>query len=319
MEFEPKTIPEGINTSKEHPVREFLVLSAGISALVVIVVFCLAMASDYLVQFIPVEKESEWFSYEWIAESIETKEKAEEVEITEYELSKQRVEKYLLSLVDSFKDEEHQQYQFTINLIDDEIPNAFVTPGGHILVTQGLLRILTSENALAMVIGHEMGHQYHRHPLKSAGRGIVIAMGLMVLSGTDSSDLMQVFVGNTVSLTSMAFSRDQEREADTVGINLVIEKYHHASGASEFFKKIGKDPELDSNIPVFMSTHPGTEERIKFLEKFEREYTGERLPLPDFIDNYLELLDKEIKKNKAAGQCEDLESTTDPGVASCEP
>ena len=64
MDFEPKIIPEGINTGREHPLREFFVLVGGISLVVVLAVGILAASADYLVGFIPVEKEIEWFAAE---------------------------------------------------------------------------------------------------------------------------------------------------------------------------------------------------------------------------------------------------------------
>ena len=68
MDFEPKTIPEGINTSEEHPIREFVVLAGGISLIIVAIIYVLAITSDYFIQYIPVEKENEWFSYELFSE-----------------------------------------------------------------------------------------------------------------------------------------------------------------------------------------------------------------------------------------------------------
>jgi len=287
MEFEPKTIPEGINTSNEHPVREFIILAGGISLLIVLIIYLLTLTSDYLIQYIPIEKENEWFSYELFSEPDDDKDISEPK--TPEMIAREKVEVYLLSLANNLKDKNHKQFRFTVNLIEDEAPNAFITPGGHIFVTSGLLKTITSENALSMVIGHEMGHQYYRHPLKSAGRGIIIAMGLIVFSGIDGSDLMQSFIGNTAGLTNLAFSREQEREADAVGVELLIQKYKHASGASAFFKELHTNPEHKTHLPVFMSTHPGIEERIDFLEKFERDYPGKLSPLPAYVIEYINL------------------------------
>ena len=64
MDYEPKIIPEGINTSTEHPLREFFVLVSGIALVIVIVTAVLALSTDYLIQFIPLDKEHEWFSKE---------------------------------------------------------------------------------------------------------------------------------------------------------------------------------------------------------------------------------------------------------------
>lgn len=280
MDYEPKVIPEGINTSQEHPVREFLILTGGIGFLVAVIIFILVLASDYLVGYISIEKENQWFSYGEHDKSSDSKNS----EVSDNK--KREVEKYLLSIVNQLKDKNHQQFRFTVNLLDEKTPNAFIMPGGHIVVTTGLLSTVTSENALAMVIGHEMGHQYKRHTIKGMGRGIVITMGLMILTGFDDSDLIQGFVGNTAAITSLVFSREQEREADEIGVKLLLQHYRHATGATEFFRKIEVRPDSQSGTPVFMSTHPGAEERIKYLEKYELEYQGQVKPLPDFIADY---------------------------------
>lgn len=291
MEYEPKIIPEGINTSKEHPIREFFVLISVIGAAIVIIIYFLIISSDYLIQYIPVEKENEWFSSEMFEDSDDGR------AASGIDVKREKVEQYLVSLVNDFKDEEHKEFKFTVNIIEDETPNAFITPGGHIFINYGLLKYLTSENALAMVIGHEMAHQYHRHTIKGLGRGIIVAMGLMILTGFDDSSLAQSFVGSTVELTGLVFSREQEREADATGVELLIKKYKHASGSTEFFKKLLEDRGGDSKMLVFLSTHPGDNERVIFLERFEREYQGDVLPLPEFVSEYVSQVERKKSGN----------------------
>lgn len=282
MQYEPKTIPEGINTSEQHPLREFFILVGGLGALILATVFILALSADYLVQYIPIEKENEWFSADLTAQFTKSADDAPDPAI-------EKIEQYLMGIVNQLNDEAHKNYRFTIKLLDDETPNAFIMPGGHIVITHGLLKTVTSENALAMVIGHEMGHQYHRHPLRSAGRGMVIVLALLVISGSESGDLAQTFIGNTAGLANLAYSRDQEREADLTGVELLKQHYGHAQGASEFFQKIRSQPDYNSGPPVFLSTHPGTEERIEFLQAFEDKKQGDLIALPDYITDYIDL------------------------------
>jgi len=178
VKYEAKVIPEGINTSRENPLKEFSLLVGGAGLIITgIIVFAL-YASDYLVRYIPVELEQRWFSSENFSGTFTDRTKAIDQE-------RIAVESYLQELTDRLKDEQHAQFSFKVQLLDDDTPNAFITPGGNIFITLGLLKNINSENALAMVLGHEMGHQYHRHPLRSAGRGIIFMLAFLAMSGFD--------------------------------------------------------------------------------------------------------------------------------------
>ncbi len=292
MEYEPKTIPEGINTSKEHPLREFMILVSGITAVIIIIVSLLAFSTDYLMQFIPVEKENEWFTEQTINQfDLEAKQDKSNQESAALKKSRAEIEDYLQSLIAQLRHEQRPEYHFSVRLLDNETPNAFVAPGGHIFVTRGLLQSVDSENGLAMVLAHEMGHQYHRHPLRAMGRGIVISLALLVISGSETGSLAQSFISNAATLTSLTFNRDQEREADTEGVVRLQQLYGHSGGASEFFEAIQNNPDLESDMPVFMSTHPGVEERITYLREQSVGQKYKLTPLPDIIQSYL-LLDR---------------------------
>ena len=279
MEYEPKVIPEGINTSTEHPMREFIILVGSFIAIIIILISLLTYSTDYLMGYIPVEKENEWFSGEMVQQFDEQNPTEDDTAITD-------IEQYLLQLVQQLRREDQPHYTFSVRLIENKTPNAFIIPGGHIFVTTGLLENVKSENGLAMVLAHEMGHQYHRHPLRSAGRGIIISLALLIISGTESGGLAQSFIGDAALLTSLSFSREQEREADATGVELLVKHYGHAGGASEFFEALQNHPELHADIPVFISTHPGVEERISTLRDFAPANTPALIPLPGFIKQH---------------------------------
>lgn len=284
MEYEPKVIPEGINTSKEHPLREFFILVLGLAAVIVAITGLLALSTDYLMQYIPLEKEHEWFSNEVVIDK--------NVPEPDIESSLQaEVKLHLQQLVERLRQEGKPDYRFTVDLLESEEPNAFVIPGGHIFVTSGLLQSVQSENGLAMVLAHEMGHQYYRHPLRGLGRGIVISLALMVLSGVESNALVERFVGSTALLTSLGFSREQEREADLLGVNLLKKYYGHASGSIEFFETMKAKPEANSDLPGFLSTHPGVDERLELLRDYSQRASGDKTPLPAVIARYLESIE----------------------------
>jgi beta-barrel assembly-enhancing protease len=278
MEFEAKQIPEGINTSQEHPLKEFFILLTGVAFLVGIVFFILVLLSDYLVQYIPLEKEQQWFSSSTMASFIDQNSSPEELSVNEY----------LLKLVNQLDPSTSGSSYYSIQLIDEESPNAFITPGGHIFVTSGLFSLVNSENALAMVIAHEMAHQIHRHPIKSLGRGMVIGMVAMIFTGIDGSEWASQMLANTFNLGLLAYSRDQEREADQTGLQLLVDYYGHSAGSQYFFTQMMQNSEhKQSKLSEYLSTHPNIEDRLKYLEQHAVNENAELTPLPEFINKYI--------------------------------
>ncbi len=278
MEFEAKQIPEGINTSQEHPLKEFIILLAGVATLLAIAFFILMLLSDYLVQYIPLEKEQQWFSSSTMSSFIKQTSTPEERSVNEY----------LLKLVNQLDPTPSDPSHYSIQLIVEESPNAFITPGGHIFVTSGLLSLVNSENALAMVIAHEMAHQIHRHPIRSLGRGMVIGMVAMIFTGVDGSEWTSQMLVNSFNLGLLAYSRDQEREADESGLKLLVDYYGHSAGSRYFFAKLMKHKEYkQSKLAEYISTHPNTEDRLKYLEQHAVNEDAELIPLPDFINEYI--------------------------------
>jgi beta-barrel assembly-enhancing protease len=278
MEFEAKQIPEGINTSQEHPLKEFFILLTGVAFLVGIVFVILVLLSDYLVQYIPLEKEQQWFSLSTMASFSDQNTSPEELSVNEY----------LLKLVNQLDPSTSGSSYYSIQLIDEESPNAFITPGGHIFVTSGLLSLVNSENALAMVIAHEMAHQIHRHPIKSLGRGMVIGMVAMIFTGIDGSEWASQMLANTFNLGLLAYSRDQEREADQTGLQLLVDYYGHSAGSQYFFTQMMQNSEhKQSKLSEYLSTHPNIEDRLKYLEQHAVNENAELTPLPEFINKFI--------------------------------
>ncbi len=263
MEYSNPKIPEGINTTDEHPLKEFFILSVGVLGLIFTAVIILSLLAETLAVYVPFETEQDLIPEMWTQIEPEI----------ESETSKQTRE-YLQSLSDRLA--VHMQLpekmEITVHYVEEDIVNAFATIGGHIFIYQGLLDELHSENALAMVIAHEMAHVYHRHPIIAMGRGVVIGLLLSAISGA-SSDL---FVGQVINETGMIallnFNRDQERKADITALNAINGMYHHVAGTNDLFKALmqAHDPD-ELEPPVFLSTHPLTQERIDDLIKYAQE------------------------------------------------
>jgi predicted Zn-dependent protease len=142
--------------------------------------------------------------------------------------------------------------------------------------------MMQTENGLAMVLSHEMGHQYKRHPLRGLGRGVVVGLALLVMTGLDGGNWASSLISDTTMLGNLAYSRSQEAEADHIGVQLLSKTFGHAAGASEFFHLI-QQRGLTMDAMAFFSAHPSTSSRIRELEQFETRLPGSVIPLPSFI------------------------------------
>lgn len=260
MEYSNPKIPEGINTTVENPLKEFFILSVGVLGIIFFAVIILSLAAEKLAIYIPFKMEQDLIPEMWAQAEPET----------ESEISK-RTREYLQSLSDQLADHMQlpEEMEITVHYIEGDTVNAFATIGGHIFIYQGLLDELESENALAMVIAHEVAHIFHRHPIIAMGRGVVIGLLLSAISGA-SGDL---FVGQIVSETGMIallnFTRDQEREADITALTAVNGLYHHVAGTNDLFRVLMAAHDLDSiEPPLFLSTHPLTQDRIDDLTQY---------------------------------------------------
>ncbi len=282
MKYTPVQPPEGINVTDEHPLKSFFILTAGTIGVIVIIVLALGLAADHLVKYIPIKYEQNLFNKDSVY--------LMPFAIDESEQGIQ-TRQYVQNLVDQLhaaSGEEFSDYLFQVEIANSLEANAFAVPGGHIVVTKGLFSAIESENGLSMILAHEMAHHYERHPLRSTGRGLVVSLFLITILGVDGSSFLQDFIGNTASITNLAFSRQQESESDDFASALLIKFYGHASGAAEFFQHIKSAESVMDDIPSFLSTHPSTDDRITKLVEIEKNNTGVKKALPEFINDYIQ-------------------------------
>ncbi len=160
------------------------------------------------------------------------------------------------------------KYHFFV--LDTPVVNAFAAPGGYIYVTRGLLSMLNSEAELAVVIGHELGHVNARHSVKALTKKIIFTSALAVASLL-SEDIRKIspFIGIGGTLLFLKYSRDNEYQADSLGILYAREAGYSPEGIVSFFSSL-KRLEVESGgrrLPNFLSTHPLTEKRILKAEK----------------------------------------------------
>ena len=146
------------------------------------------------------------------------------------------------------------------------IENAITLPNCNIVLFSGLIDNSSSENGLAMIIAHELGHCKTRDNLQALGRALIVSVIAVTVMG-ESSEVTKLIL-NSLQLSNLAYSREQEEQADLFALNTLSKVYHHVGGALEFFKRSAANEghETFEKLTYLNSTHPTTLSRIAILE-----------------------------------------------------
>lgn len=261
MNFDPSLPDDEVNVSATHPLREALVLVAGIAGAGFALFIVIALAVEVLVPWIPTSFEVRVFSSASLVDLLGA-------EGDEADPRAERVAELLDRLARHWPE---NPYAFRVAIHEESTPNALAFPGGLVVVTSGLLEQAESENELAFVLAHELGHFRHRDHLRGIGRGVAFAlvMGALGLGGNGGATQLAALSGQ---LAARGFDRDQERDADRFGLALVQQEYGHVAGAWDFFERL-PDPEgsVEKEIVHYLATHPLNEERIQALHALALE------------------------------------------------
>ncbi len=158
------------------------------------------------------------------------------------------------------------QLEYHFAVLDTPVVNAFAVPGGYIYVTRGLLAMMNSEAELAAVIGHELGHVNARHSMRKMSQLMLVQVGLAV--GSAISETVQDLSGLTsvgIQLLFLKFSRDDERQADQLGVEYSRAGQYNPAKMADFFLTLQAMGDLSGgqSLPGFLSTHPMYDERIE--------------------------------------------------------
>jgi predicted Zn-dependent protease len=163
-------------------------------------------------------------------------------------------------------------YQFKI--LDSSVVNAFAVPGGYVYFTRGILATINSEAELAGLMGHEIGHITARHSAKQYSRAQLTQLGLGV--GTILADIpiLSGLVQLGAGMLFLRFSRDNEREADDLGVEYSSKVGYDATQMASFFETLERmNPGSDrSGLPGWFSTHPNPENRVQAVRTKAKEW-----------------------------------------------
>jgi predicted Zn-dependent protease len=169
---------------------------------------------------------------------------------------------------------ERPDLPWTFRLVDDAAVNAFALPGGFIYITRGIMSHLDSEAQLAMVMGHEVGHVTARHSAAQMSSQQLMSLGLgigMIASEElrRYGDLAQLGLG----LLFLKFGRDDENEADTLGLRYSRRLGYDAVEGAEAFRMLDQLSAQSEagRVPGWLSTHPNPGDRYRRLVVAARE------------------------------------------------
>ncbi|MCF7789445.1 MAG: M48 family metallopeptidase [Prosthecobacter sp.] len=161
-------------------------------------------------------------------------------------------------------------YQFKFHLLaDTQTVNAFALPGGQIFITEALFRRLKSEDQLAGVLGHEMGHVVGRHSNEQMANsqlmsGLAQGVGVMFSDGHNNSGAQ---IANMVAQWRvMTFSREDESESDALGVRFMMQAGYNPEaliGVMEILEQVSGG----SNKSDFMSSHPNPANRMEHIRE----------------------------------------------------
>jgi predicted Zn-dependent protease len=171
-------------------------------------------------------------------------------------------------------------YDFFFFAVRDPMLNAFALPGGFIGVHSALILAAQNESELASVISHEIGHVAQRHIARMLGKqrqdsliplAAVVLAALTARASSDASAALLMGGQGMAIQRQLNFSRDAEREADRVGLQILHDAGYDTSGMISFFGRMQNATRAYRDAPVYLRSHPLTTERIADIQARIRE------------------------------------------------
>lgn len=159
------------------------------------------------------------------------------------------------------------QIPYHFRIIDSDIVNAFAAPGGYVYFTRGMMAYVNDEAQLAGVLGHEIGHVTARHAVTQQRNMTLGSIGLITgaILAPYLMDLLGQSAVNGMEMMLLKFSRENELEADELGVEYASKAGYNANNMAAFFtafERYENNQQL-GNVPEVISTHPNPGNRLK--------------------------------------------------------
>ena len=161
---------------------------------------------------------------------------------------------------------------FTIKVIDSDVVNAFALPGGFFYVNSGLILHADEEAELAGVMAHEIAHVCARHGTKQATKGEIAQLAMIpamiFIPYTWAGYAIYQGMNFMIPLTFLKFTRDEERQADFLGLQYMYKAGYDPNAFVSFFEKVEAiEKKQPGTIPKIFSDHPPTPDRVESIQK----------------------------------------------------
>lgn len=160
----------------------------------------------------------------------------------------------------------NSNYRLRFYVSNEDIVNAYALPGGFVVVYQGLLNKMKTEEELAGLLAHEVIHINNKHTTKSMFKSLANYLFISIIL-SDINAVSNIIIENTNAVSNLSFSRSLEKEADLDGLEVLQRNRINPEGMILLMKRLKEEaPGLPSQMK-FLSSHPLTEERIAYLKK----------------------------------------------------
>ena len=236
------TLPDdSVNVSKENPLFVALKLTLSLVLLAGVAYVLLGFLMNILVASISPEYEKKLMEFISV-----------DVNITQGD------SKYLNTVTQKLKKCTDIPYDIGTHIMEDSEPNAFAMPGGAIYITRGMIAKLKSENELAFIIGHELGHFKNKDHLRMLGHRLLFGV-VGILLGSDYGAV----ASTTLSIGSTKYSQKAEYAADIFGLEVMNCAYGSVTDATKMFERMDEGDEWK----YFIATHPGFKSRVEKMKE----------------------------------------------------
>lgn len=259
-EYANPPVAEDINVSNRRPLRSFFLNLAVIAGAILLALFLLDAAVAVLTPYIPFSWERRLAGDALFAVPLVAGDKARQDRI-------RHLADRLAKAMDFPED-----MSVAVHYNPDPVTNAYATIGGNIVIYRGIVDMVESEDGLAMVLAHEMGHVRNRDAVRGVFRGL--GMMLILIGVGDST----AYVNDIAAMGMAGYSRSQEYAADAAAVRALAKIYGHAGGATEFFGNVAtrlenRRPEdaASFRVPAILASHPDTFDRLERVVRVAEE------------------------------------------------
>lgn len=262
--FKPKLPPEGINNPKENNLILLLKFTAIACSIIFATLFIFNKGFSIWAKSLTFKEQTELFKHLNFDRILGSKSLKVSPSI-QHPIPELR--SLLNELWMPYQEDEPLTLKFEVT--EDALENAYMNPAGVVVMTSQLIKNASSRKELTFILCHEIGHFYHKHGVNRLGEILgagMINVGLALAGvNADLSDL-------ATSLSTLTFSRIEEKQADEFALSCMNNKYGDVIGATEFFKRMKNHPlqKLSPKISL-LSSHPLNDDRIEYLNRMAKQ------------------------------------------------